>query len=252
MEEVYIYYLSSSSNPEDIRYVGKTKYKNLRLKQHLSNSKFSKKKTYRDYWINSEINQGNEIIFNIIENTTSDLWKEKEKYWIKYYKELGFKLCNLTEGGETSNIGGEKHPHYNKIGANNHNYKGKDYKECYTNSNKKVYGNCKAVDMIDTETNEILKTFISCNEAAKFIKGNKNNISLVCRKKRKTYQGYKWQFSDKKFKPIKQYLDNKLINEFTSAKEASLQTNIDMSNICRSIRSNLKAGGYKWIADVNI
>ena len=37
---------------------------------------------------------------NIIEECFEDNWQEREKYWIKYCKEKGFKLTNSTEGGE--------------------------------------------------------------------------------------------------------------------------------------------------------
>jgi len=57
-----------------------------------------------------------------------------------------------------------------------------------------------AVNMLDKETNEIIKTFITATEAALFI-ANKSNAKTrvldVCKGKRKTAYGYKWSYYEK-------------------------------------------------------
>lgn len=67
--------------------------------------------------------------------------------------------------------------------------------------------NCsKNIDMIDKKTNNVIRTFSSTREAARFIineqglnpsneGGYSSHISEACRGKRKTCQGYKWQYS---------------------------------------------------------
>jgi len=39
-------------------------------------------------------------ILEIVEICDESKWQEREQYWIKYYKELGFDLKNMTNGGD--------------------------------------------------------------------------------------------------------------------------------------------------------
>lgn len=57
--------------------------------------------------------------------------------------------------------------------------------------------NCKAVNMINAKTNEVIQTFASLSEASEFLNKGENGIagiSKVCYGKRKTAYGYKWCF----------------------------------------------------------
>ena len=243
MSKIYIYTLSSSENPENIKYIGQTKHCKYRKNQHIYNSK--KKITLKGNWIKGVLNKGYDIVFNVIEECTEKNWQEREKFWIKYYKESGFNLKNMTEGGETSYIKGENHHQFGKIGKKNLSFKGKDYKEFFTKSFINA-GNKKPVDMIDPETNLVIKSFPSANAAAIYLKGNRNNITAICRGDRKTYQGYIWKYSNKEYFPVKQYKDDVLINTFKDLKTASILTGINHTNIIRSTKTHLKAGGYKW------
>lgn len=59
-----------------------------------------------------------------------------------------------------------------------------------------VLGNrLKPVKMIDKNTGEIIKEFISIRDARKETKINEGDISSVCNKKRKTAGGYVWKYS---------------------------------------------------------
>lgn len=82
-----------------IRYIGYTKRKlNRRLKAHKTESK--KRNTHKDNWLR-KINCNVEIV--LIEENVKTLNEilEREKYWIKYYKEvLKIDLVNSTDGGE--------------------------------------------------------------------------------------------------------------------------------------------------------
>lgn len=49
----------------------------------------------------------------------------------------------------------------------------------------------KVVQILD---NKIIKVFNSVNEASRFMNCNKYNISMCCKKKRKTTCGYKWEY----------------------------------------------------------
>lgn len=93
-----IYGLSSSNDPDNIRYIGKTNNIVNRLKRHLS--KYNLKiDSYKNRWINMEISNGNEIhikeLFRVDEKIN---WQKVEVEWIKKYKELGYELTNGTLG----------------------------------------------------------------------------------------------------------------------------------------------------------
>lgn len=56
--------------------------------------------------------------------------------------------------------------------------------------------NGKRVAMIESKTNEILKTYDSASEAARVNSLNNSKISSVCRGKRKTAGGFVWKYID--------------------------------------------------------
>ena len=95
-----LYSLTSSDNFNEVRYLGYTgKPIAKRLQGHLYTSK--SKKTYKDKWIQSEVNKGNKIIIDAVDYTCSpDEVKQKEIDYIKYYKSLGYRLTNGTDGAD--------------------------------------------------------------------------------------------------------------------------------------------------------
>lgn len=95
-----IYGLSSTLHPLDIRYVGKTKNINDRLRRHISKYSLNNESSYKNNWIKSELLNGNGILITIIEEVNDDNWQEREIFWISKYRELGYKLTNGTFGGE--------------------------------------------------------------------------------------------------------------------------------------------------------
>jgi group I intron endonuclease len=83
-----------------IRYVGKTQRTlEERIKEHIfsANSKNQKRKYYCQKWIKSLLNKNLFPIIEVIETCNDDIWIEREKYWISFYKEY---LTNLTDGGD--------------------------------------------------------------------------------------------------------------------------------------------------------
>ena len=90
----------------NVRYIGKSDFPEKRLKRHIQEAK-RRNKSHKDKWINSL----NEIpILKIIEEVFYSEWHFKEIYWIKSFKEKGYKLVNGTDGGEGSNgFQGKKH-----------------------------------------------------------------------------------------------------------------------------------------------
>lgn len=94
-KRVYIYGLKDPESQE-IRYVGKTKHLKARFWRHLH----SDEKTHKGCWINCLKRKNLFPILEILEHCLESEWVEREKFWIKHYKDLGNALTNATEGGE--------------------------------------------------------------------------------------------------------------------------------------------------------
>ena len=102
MKNVFIYCLKSPDG--EIKYVGKTKNIKRRLSAHLYEAN-GKSKRHVLNWIRSLKAQGLRPTIEVIEECSVDVWQEREKYWISYYREHTDKLCNLCDGG----LGGTGH-----------------------------------------------------------------------------------------------------------------------------------------------
>lgn len=128
MNNYKIYGLFDKNNPNDIRYIGLTKQT---LKQRCSKHRTEKYNLYKLNWVN-KIGKNNLNIISLIDNLTLEEARENEIRLIKEYKENGFKLTNITNGGEGwlnstftdehkenisknhADFSGEKNPMYNK------------------------------------------------------------------------------------------------------------------------------------------
>lgn len=51
-------------------------------------------------WMYSKYKNGGNILVKKIDECSESEWEERERYWIKYYKDLGFQLMNLDKGGK--------------------------------------------------------------------------------------------------------------------------------------------------------
>lgn len=98
-EDIVFIYALLDPRDEHIRYIGKTKDLPRRLSQHLSHIK-REQHTYKARWIAELQHENREPIARIIEETTSSNWRERERYWIEFFRSNGEYLTNLTEGGE--------------------------------------------------------------------------------------------------------------------------------------------------------
>jgi hypothetical protein len=98
MTKIKIYALSHPITNE-VKYIGQTKHTlDERLRGHLK----SKENVYRVHWINLLKKDGLKPKIELIEEIDRDVASETEIFWISIFKTWGFKLCNLTDGGETS------------------------------------------------------------------------------------------------------------------------------------------------------
>lgn len=99
--QYYFYTLSADSDPNNIRYVGvTTKLLKQRMYGHRYNATKNEKRTQPVHkWMWSVIEKGDAVSIHFLDECDETLWEDREKYWIKYHKDLGYKLLNVQEGG---------------------------------------------------------------------------------------------------------------------------------------------------------
>ena len=99
-----VYVLHLASSPEDIRYVGISKYDDAtsRLKEHMWNAKMGK--PYHVYnWIRKAAQDQEEIVATVlIANLSWEQAVAEEVRLIAHYRSAGLDLTNMTDGGEGS------------------------------------------------------------------------------------------------------------------------------------------------------
>ena len=74
-----------------------------------------------------------------------------------------------------------------------------------------------------------------------------SNLEMVTPQYNVTYGTARKRMAEKLSKPVRQLHNNEVIKDYPSAAEASRQTGIAYSNICRSCRTGCAAGGFHWI-----
>ncbi len=86
---------------QQIRYVGQSKNARVRYSQHLRDAE-RRPRNYRVYnWINHLTKLNQKPILRIIELTNDP--DSSETYWIEFFRNSGFDLCNHTNGGKGPN-----------------------------------------------------------------------------------------------------------------------------------------------------
>lgn len=102
MDNVFIYALVDPVT-EEIRYIGKAENCETRLRSHIRASR--RADFYCSRWIRSLITEPKLIILDTVPKNN---WQFFECAYIKLYRELGFRLTNTSNGGE-SPMEGRKH-----------------------------------------------------------------------------------------------------------------------------------------------
>lgn len=151
------------------------------------------------------------FICETIEECTVDVINDREMYWIEYYNSFRYGynatrggdgksyvdydlICQLYKDGNTmtkiKQMTGHDFDTISKALKNN-NIPTKSGAEMLVEMKR------KSVVMIDKDTDEILQVFMSMTDAAQWLGISKDgHISQVCKGKRKTAYGYKWQYAD--------------------------------------------------------
>lgn len=101
-ESQWFIYCLRHPETSEIRYIGKTNNPKKRLECHVYPQK-KRQNLYSHKWVKSLIKQGLFPVMNILEEGVGLGWQSREIYWIKHYRDLGYRLTNLTDGGDGSN-----------------------------------------------------------------------------------------------------------------------------------------------------
>jgi hypothetical protein len=105
MKSAYVYSLICPISNK-IKYIGQTRQKLYkRLYKHLR--EINKNKSHKNNWLKILEKQNilHKLRIEIIEECAFDKLNEREIYWIKFYKNKGLNLTNMTTGGECGSLG---------------------------------------------------------------------------------------------------------------------------------------------------
>lgn len=101
-ETTFIYALIDP-NTHQVRYVGKSDSPHHRLKAHIRESTRRPEdrhySTHKANWIRSLIQDNKMPVLQIVEEVSQEEWKERECYWIDFYRSQGCNLTNIAPGG---------------------------------------------------------------------------------------------------------------------------------------------------------
>ena len=182
----------------EVRYIGKTKRKLVdRMYSHTSNYKLEKEKSYKNSWIKSLKNKNLKPIIEELDLVEENNWEFWEQFYINLFKSWGFKLTNMTRGGEGSSGGkgclGYKHTEEAKKRISIANSKPKS-KEWIQNAAKGKY---KPISQYDLQNNYI-RDWESTTTAAIALGdiNKKKNISSCLKGKKKSAYGYIWKLQN--------------------------------------------------------
>ena len=217
MKNTVIYTLSDPITNQ-VRYIGKTKSSlKYRLSQHIQDS-LDNTKTHKKAWIKSLLLKGLLPVIEELEIVDDVCWKSREQYWIAQFKNWGFDLTNMTDGGDgnqnqkmslESRIKRSKAlkdiPRSSEVRLKiSISHLGKSLKESTKNklrlhnlgkiqSEETKAKRYKAVCLIDSNGN-IIKEYSSLQEAALANNCRRGQISNVCRQRTKSACGLIWKY----------------------------------------------------------
>ena len=207
----YIYKITNDINGKV--YVGWTSFSiEQRFKLHLSDAT---KGSMRHRPLYSAIQKYGKEHFHIeiVEETTEP--QEREQYWIAYYDSY--------QHGYNATLGGEGRLQYDHDKIYNLFLEGKGVQEIceivgcevticnnllkargitkeeriQRGKDKQIEKYGKPVAKLDKETGEILDVFLTIAAASESIQKPRRHIAEVCKEKRKSAYGYKWEFITK-------------------------------------------------------
>lgn len=104
-------YALSDPRTDEVRYVGQTaEQPETRLRKHTWPSTLRRERNHRTKWVNSLIADGVQPKIEVVEVVSEDQKDEAERFYIAYFRSLGFQLVNQQEGGEGWTKGQKRGP----------------------------------------------------------------------------------------------------------------------------------------------
>lgn len=260
-----IYYLITEYD-DQIKYIGLTKRNlSVRLKSHIYKAKNTTRLNKAQSWIISRINSGYDIIIEKIESNIKSLDEanEREKYWIKYYKDVGYDLKNGTEGGDSikSYWKGKKQSkeHSKKIKMSLAGRKlSEEHIETLRRNGIKNMINNKYVCCFDKNGN-FYKEYKSCGRAADDLKIGRSGIIKCANGQKRSANGYFFRYKNtfndnivpsnikipknySTYKPVYQYdLKRNLIKKWDNAESVIKELKINRNKLFDVIKGRLES-----------
>lgn len=261
MKTVFIYSLSTKEDPYNIRYIGKAENIEKRLIRHLQ-SYYLNEDTYKTRWLKYELKKGHTPIINQIDEVPESEWEFWEQFWIAQFKSWGFKLTNSTIGGD--GIKATK------------DIINKRSKTTFDKNTIKLSDELMKFNVHQKDNLWIAERYCpQCNSIVYYTKKTRaNSLKEVRRAEKenrccvncdyKNREGSGNSFFGKSHTPelqkflrniapkkkvIMLSLNNEVLKEFNSIREAANQTKIDRSHIsacCNKKLNHNTAGGFKW------
>ena len=228
MKNTFIYCLIDPRDNQ-IRYIGKSNNPKQRLKNHCNPARY--RPTHKFNWIRKLRQLELKPILKILEEVDIEIWKQKEKYWIDFYKSEGCNIVNYTDGGDGLSFGnqtsfkkGRKPWNKDIIKHRNCEFCGKNFKprcsKCKQkycskicsgkssksstkfktncepwNKNKKGYKTTKRRPVLQFSLNNVfIQEFSSCKEAAEKFNCGTENIRNAAVGRSKTAKGFIWKY----------------------------------------------------------
>lgn len=97
MATTFIYTLADPDTLE-VRYVGKANDPAKRLRNHLSHCSIGR--TYSARWLCKLVDEGKKPVLQVLEEVDTEVWPERECYWIAHFNGQGMRLTNTASGGK--------------------------------------------------------------------------------------------------------------------------------------------------------
>ena len=97
----HLVYALTDPRSGEIRYIGKSSSGVARPQYHLSPAHIRRETTRKARWLQSLLALGLRAQIEVVEECGSvDHANEAERFWISQFRALGFRLTNLTDGGD--------------------------------------------------------------------------------------------------------------------------------------------------------
>lgn len=206
------------TNPSGKIYIGQSRNITRRKNHYKNKNCKGQNYLYHSLLKHGYENHNFEIVHELPNDISQDVLDNYEKLYWQFYVDLGFNMLNLRIPGRGKGVitqetrlkismlakeryktiknpmFGRKHSDEMKQFVSKLNKGRVKTKEEIEKHKKSLV---KSLYQIDKTTDEILRIFDSCEQAAKYLGVNKHVISNCCRNQRPTAYGFKWKYTKK-------------------------------------------------------